>query len=70
MATRIQSHIRKLLARIYYLKIKLIRKGKVILASKVIMRAWTNFIFHKRFQLLLDIHRLVIFIYLYIYMHV
>lgn len=57
MATKIQSHIRKLLARIYYRKIALIRKGKVILASKTIMRAWTNFKFYKRFQILLDIHR-------------
>ena len=32
-------------------------RGRVIFAARVIMRAWMNFKFGKRFQMLMDKHR-------------
>lgn len=56
----IQSHIRKWLGVMAYKRTLLARAGKRILAGKVIMRAWRNFVYAKRLQILLDESRLKI----------
>lgn len=57
MATLIQTMIRRYLAWKKYPSLLLINKGKLLMAAKVILRAWVNFKYAKRMQLLLDDNR-------------
>jgi hypothetical protein len=56
-AAIIQKHIRRMLARLNFSKILLLTEGKKILAAKKIMRAWVNFLYSKRLEILLDENR-------------
>lgn len=57
-ATIISKYVRRWLHVKAYKVTMLARAGKRILAGKVIMRAWRNFVYGKRLQILLDEYRL------------
>ena len=57
MATKMQALIRGFFARLEFRRNYTIYRGKVIFAARVIMRAWMNFKFGRRFQMLMDKHR-------------
>jgi hypothetical protein len=57
LATTIQALIRGYFARLEFRRNYTIYRGKVIFAARVIMRAWMNFKFGRRFQMLMDKHR-------------
>jgi hypothetical protein len=56
-ARSIQKIIRGKFARGLFARMKLVRKGKITSAAKIIIRAWVNFKHAKRLQFLLDSHR-------------
>lgn len=57
VAATIQKIIRRFLARLKYPGMILNRNGRLQLAAKKIMRAWVNFKYAKRLQILLDDNR-------------
>ena len=57
MACKMQKVIRCFFARLEFRRKYTIYRGKMIFAARVIMRAWMNFKFGRRFQMLMDKHR-------------
>ena len=55
-----QKHVRRFLGRKGYKRALLARAGKRMLAGKVLIRAWKNYVYGKRLQILLDDNRLKI----------
>lgn len=56
-ATVIQRYVRRLLAMKLYRRKYIEYQGKVIVAAKIIMRAWSNFVTGRKYRVLLDNHR-------------
>jgi hypothetical protein len=56
-ASVIQRYVRRRLAILAFRRKKLEYKGRITMAAKVIMRAWTNYLLTKRYRRLLDEHR-------------
>lgn len=53
-ASNIQRYVRRRLAIVAYRRKKLEYQGRIIMAAKVIMRAWTNYQLSRRYKHLLD----------------
>jgi len=56
-ACSIQRYVRRRLAIVNFKRKKLEYKGKITLAAKIIVRAWSNYVLSKRYKHLLDEHR-------------
>ncbi len=57
----IQKNVRRMLARVRYPSLKLINRGRILYAAKVIIRAWQTYKYSKRMQLLLDDNRSIFY---------
>lgn len=55
--SNIQRYVRRRLAIVAYRRKKLEYNGRITMAAKVIMRAWTNYLLSRRYKHLLDEHR-------------
>ena len=60
-AAIIQKNVRRHLRRIKYPSLKLINRGRILYAAKVIIRAWQTYKYSKRMQLLLDDNRSIFY---------
>ena len=56
-AANIQRYIRRRLALIRYRGKRLEHTGRITMAAKTIMRAWTNYLLSRRYKHLMDEHR-------------
>ena len=57
IAAKLQKIVRRFLARLKYPSLLLIHNGRVVMAVKVIWRAWVNYCYAKRLQLMMDDNR-------------
>lgn len=55
--TVIQTLVRKFLAKLDFRRKLLAQRGEIVRAGKMISRVWQNYLFNRRYEVLLDVHK-------------